>query len=409
MLTGRPVVDEDNTYRCILMHGNGELRIPESLLDSPLGPVVLRAVVTDHTARFADAGEFRDALESVDPDCVPTDLALPLGRRSTLADSAGSAPPDTGQSAVPVSGPSRPPTEFGAPPTPSSRETVATETTPVSGSIAPTVTPAPGAAVAEIGATITVDFAAASPHEPGDHGTAVVRGAALRAEIESASGSAGVVEANDGLRPARPPLWPVIAVGAAVVGLALVAVAAAGLFVVTAENQPVASAIADGSSGTSPAQQPDRTAAPTTAAPTTAAPTTAAPTTAAPTTAAPTVKAPEAAPAAAMEQGPDHDDPKDDATAAPSPKDVAAAVPVRVLVKVTPHDAELRDDSGALGKGSTVLIFASPDAPARSIVARRRGYKSKRLSIAPSGGSVRVRLERSRRKAGGKSDLEFFD
>ena len=66
ILTGRNIIEADNNYTFIFAHCNGEISVPKELMDSPLGPVIAQALSTDHTTRFANAGEFRDALEEVD-------------------------------------------------------------------------------------------------------------------------------------------------------------------------------------------------------------------------------------------------------------------------------------------------------------------------------------------------------
>ncbi len=70
--TGKPVVNVDDPYVCLMRHSNGELGIPTPLLDSPLGPVLVKALELDHQARFLDCHAFREALETVDPSTIPT-------------------------------------------------------------------------------------------------------------------------------------------------------------------------------------------------------------------------------------------------------------------------------------------------------------------------------------------------
>ena len=97
--TRRPVVDVDDPYVCLMYHSTGNLEIPESLMRGPLGPVIVKALALEHTERYADAHEFRDALEGIDPDSVsPVPSSDPLCR---LADISGSLqaniiPPGTG-------------------------------------------------------------------------------------------------------------------------------------------------------------------------------------------------------------------------------------------------------------------------------------------------------------------------
>ncbi len=70
-LTGRPVVDENHPLRCVKVHSMGELDLPTPLLESPLGPVIAKALHIDHTQRFADADAFADALAAVDATTLP--------------------------------------------------------------------------------------------------------------------------------------------------------------------------------------------------------------------------------------------------------------------------------------------------------------------------------------------------
>ena len=70
MLTGRPVVDVDNPLECIRIHGSGEIAVPEPVIDSPLGEVVVKALSIDHEARYPSAQEFCAALSRIDPESV---------------------------------------------------------------------------------------------------------------------------------------------------------------------------------------------------------------------------------------------------------------------------------------------------------------------------------------------------
>ena len=69
--TGKPVVNVDDPYVCLMRHSQGELGIPKPLLDSPLGPVLVKALDLDHQGRFEDCHAFREALETIDPASVP--------------------------------------------------------------------------------------------------------------------------------------------------------------------------------------------------------------------------------------------------------------------------------------------------------------------------------------------------
>ncbi len=65
-LTGAPVVDYDNPYQCLMVHGSGKLEVPKSLVNGPLGPILLQALEHDHNARYPDAAHFQRALAEID-------------------------------------------------------------------------------------------------------------------------------------------------------------------------------------------------------------------------------------------------------------------------------------------------------------------------------------------------------
>ena len=67
MLTARTVVDVDNPYKCLMMHCNGELPIPPSLLEGAHGAVLKKALEVDWESRYTDAHAFGDALKTLDP------------------------------------------------------------------------------------------------------------------------------------------------------------------------------------------------------------------------------------------------------------------------------------------------------------------------------------------------------
>jgi serine/threonine-protein kinase len=70
-LYGKAIVDSDNPYKCLMIHGSGQLELPEPLLQPPLGPILLKALAHDHEARYANAEEFRQALEEISPAQIP--------------------------------------------------------------------------------------------------------------------------------------------------------------------------------------------------------------------------------------------------------------------------------------------------------------------------------------------------
>ena len=69
-LMGRRVVHTTNPLQAIMLHCTGALRLPWALLESPLGPVLRRALAQDPADRYPDAAAMRDALAEIDPGDV---------------------------------------------------------------------------------------------------------------------------------------------------------------------------------------------------------------------------------------------------------------------------------------------------------------------------------------------------
>ncbi len=69
-LAGRPAIQADDHLVCITAHFLGELEIPESLLEGPLGPVLQKALAVGYEDRYDDAHAFRDALEAIDASSI---------------------------------------------------------------------------------------------------------------------------------------------------------------------------------------------------------------------------------------------------------------------------------------------------------------------------------------------------
>ncbi|AWV88465.1 serine/threonine protein kinase [Bradymonas sediminis] len=67
LLTGRPVVNEDNPWQCAVKHVTREIDIPVELLDGVLGPILRRALEYEPEDRYATAAQFGDALSEIDP------------------------------------------------------------------------------------------------------------------------------------------------------------------------------------------------------------------------------------------------------------------------------------------------------------------------------------------------------
>jgi hypothetical protein len=64
-----------------MCHGSGRLEIPQSLLDGPLGPIILRAVALDHRERYADGNAFREELARIDPATISPVITGELTRQ----------------------------------------------------------------------------------------------------------------------------------------------------------------------------------------------------------------------------------------------------------------------------------------------------------------------------------------
>ena len=86
MLSGAPVVPAENIHFCLMKHCNGNLDLPQQLVDSPLGPILKRSLALEPEQRYANAMELAEALEVIDPAEVPI-----------LVKGEGAASPDTGE------------------------------------------------------------------------------------------------------------------------------------------------------------------------------------------------------------------------------------------------------------------------------------------------------------------------
>lgn len=71
-LSGEPAVADRKPFKAAMKHVEGDLDIREELLESPLGPVLERALAADREQRFSTGREFADALAEVDPHSVPS-------------------------------------------------------------------------------------------------------------------------------------------------------------------------------------------------------------------------------------------------------------------------------------------------------------------------------------------------
>lgn len=71
LLLGAPVVTHPEPMAAMFQHVRGDLAIPQALLDSELGPIIRRALCTEHTIRYQDGFVFADELRSVDVSKLP--------------------------------------------------------------------------------------------------------------------------------------------------------------------------------------------------------------------------------------------------------------------------------------------------------------------------------------------------
>lgn len=92
VLTGRPVVDNQNPWTCALMHVSRDLIVPTSLMNSPLGPIIDRALAVDPNDRYPDGRAFAEALTTLDASSLPKIDATTQFRKISAPDSDGIAP-----------------------------------------------------------------------------------------------------------------------------------------------------------------------------------------------------------------------------------------------------------------------------------------------------------------------------
>jgi len=71
VLIGQPVINPENIHLCLIAHCDGDLQLPQSLLDSPLGPILFGALHRDPLRRYPDGHAFASALSTIDPGAVP--------------------------------------------------------------------------------------------------------------------------------------------------------------------------------------------------------------------------------------------------------------------------------------------------------------------------------------------------
>ncbi|OIP32420.1 MAG: hypothetical protein AUK47_20575 [Deltaproteobacteria bacterium CG2_30_63_29] len=80
-ITGVQVVNGESAFEILTAHCAGDLTVPDSVMDSPLGPVLCRALALNHEERFADAYALREALLKIDLDALPEIMEAEPSRR----------------------------------------------------------------------------------------------------------------------------------------------------------------------------------------------------------------------------------------------------------------------------------------------------------------------------------------
>lgn len=84
MLTGVPVIQDENHYVVFTRHVENRLRIPVGLLRSELGAVLAKALCPEFHFRYPNAQAFLKALENIDPRKIPK--VGPTDESSLLCD-----------------------------------------------------------------------------------------------------------------------------------------------------------------------------------------------------------------------------------------------------------------------------------------------------------------------------------
>lgn len=84
MLCGQPVIQAESAYDCMVAHCQQDFCIPLALLESPLGPILARALALDPRQRFADAAAFANALATLDAASLPRLDAVTVSSRTAV-------------------------------------------------------------------------------------------------------------------------------------------------------------------------------------------------------------------------------------------------------------------------------------------------------------------------------------
>ena len=75
-LKGSPVINTQNAIVGMRQHLRGDIPIPRKLLESSLGPILMRALALNHLNRYQTAQAFADDLRCIDPEIIPSGSSL---------------------------------------------------------------------------------------------------------------------------------------------------------------------------------------------------------------------------------------------------------------------------------------------------------------------------------------------
>ncbi len=336
MLTGKAVVDFDNPYQCLMVHGSGALEVPTTLVSGPIGAVLLKSLEHDHTQRYVDAYAFHEALVQIDSSTIP--VIPPSEIRRKISEVSGNL------RAVAVSGTADTGTfEARKAGDKASRQRVPTVVGGGLGAMAPT------------GAQTPVSVGQSGPYAQ-QHGGGYPSG-----QI-----SQPIDLAPSGMK-SRLPIFVGVA---AVVAILLLAIVGLGLYATFSDDDPTAAAQNSANKASvnkagivvdkkSPAEEEKDDA-----------------------------KEPDKGALAAKEPA-EEKNPGDD-----KPEIVAQAVPVAITA--TPDNADIFVNDKKVGSGKATWTFESADAKAVAIRIEARGYDTFEGDLSPSDTEFAQELKRSR-------------
>lgn len=90
LLVGYPLVQGEQ-IECVMAHMHGKFDVPDVLLNSSLWSVLSKATALEYVDRYADGGEFSDALRTVDVAAVSQELASLRAGSAARSDAASPA------------------------------------------------------------------------------------------------------------------------------------------------------------------------------------------------------------------------------------------------------------------------------------------------------------------------------